>query len=187
MHNGFALPCPRQSNHGLPGADDLPGLGQRVHHNTVGIGEQHGITRCVPGDVSLRLRSAELCLGSIGSSFYLVIARCGNSACGDQVAIACLVIGGLLGPGPNGSDCLLLGSRLQPKVDGVEAHQRLPPFDDLSAIDQALKHLARDPKAQVTLDPSRHDAGKRSREIRRTLDFRNPHQGRKRAWIFSGG
>ncbi len=114
MHNGFALPRPRQSNHGLPGTDDLPGLGQRVHHYTVGIGEQHGIAGRVAGHVSLRLRGAELRLGGIGGGFDLVVARGGNGTGSNQVAITRLVIGGLFGSSFGGSDSFLLRSCLQP-------------------------------------------------------------------------
>src|SRR5689334_23322644 len=125
MHDGFALPRPRQSNHGLPRADDLPGLGERLHHYAVGIRKQHRITRSIAGYISLRFSGAELRLCGIRCGFDLVVSRCGNSACGDQVAISRLVICSLLGSGPSGDDRLLLCSRLQPQVDWVETHEWL--------------------------------------------------------------
>ncbi len=155
----FALPSPRQSNYDLPGADYLPWLGERLHHNTVGIREQHGIARRITGHVSLGLRGAQLRLRGIGCGFDLVVARGGNGTGGNQVAIASLVIRGLFGSGFGGSDSFLLRSCLQPQVNGVETHERLTTLNGLTGIDQTLKHLARHSETQVTLDASRHDAG----------------------------
>ncbi|MNT17186.1 hypothetical protein D3C72_1523240 [compost metagenome] len=142
MHDRFALPCPRQSNHGLSRADNLSGLGERLHHHAVGIRKQHRITRSIAGYISLRVCSAELCFCRIGCGFDLVIGRCRNSACGNQIAVSRLVICCLLGSGPSGYDRLLLCSRLQPQVDWVEAHERLTTFNGLTGVNQTLKHLS---------------------------------------------
>ncbi|KPU61648.1 hypothetical protein AN403_5686 [Pseudomonas fluorescens] len=114
VHDGFALSCPRQSNHGLSRADNLSGLGERLHHHAVGIRKQHRITRSITGNVSLRFSGAKLRLCGIRCGFDLVVGRCRNSACGNQTAVSRLVICCLLGSGPSGNDRLLLCSRLQP-------------------------------------------------------------------------
>ncbi|MNP21130.1 hypothetical protein D3C76_1137370 [compost metagenome] len=162
MHNGFALPCPRQSNHSLPRADDLSWLGKCLHHYCVGISKQHGVTRRIASDVCLRLRRTELCFCGISRGFDLIVRRGRNGSDGNQVAISSLVIRCLSGSRPSGHDRLLLCPRLQPEIDRVEAHEWLTPLDRLASVNQALKYLARDPKAQVSLNAGDHDASERS-------------------------
>ncbi|GFM65273.1 hypothetical protein PSCICJ_13910 [Pseudomonas cichorii] len=55
---------------------------------------------------------------------------------------------------------------LQAEVYRVDTHQRLTLPDALAGIDQALKHLARDTKTQIALNPRRNGAGKGTRNIR---------------------
>ncbi len=66
MHDRLALAGPRQSNHGRPWTDYLPGFGQRLHHHPIGIGNQHRITRSIPGHVGLRHRRIQLRPGRVG-------------------------------------------------------------------------------------------------------------------------
>ena len=60
LHPRFALPCPRQADHHLPGADHLSRLGERFHHHAVGIRQQSGIVGGVLRHVCLRLGRAEV-------------------------------------------------------------------------------------------------------------------------------
>ncbi|CAI8915381.1 hypothetical protein EMIT093MI4_50221 [Pseudomonas sp. IT-93MI4] len=157
MHDGFALPCPRQSNHGLPGAHHLSWLGERLHHHAIGISKQHRITGRIASDISLRLRRAQLSFGGICGGFDLIVGRGRDGAGGDQVVIPGLVIRGLYGSRPGGHDRLLLRPRLQPEINRVEAHQWLTSFDRLACVNQALEYFARDPKTKVSLDAGDHD------------------------------
>ena len=44
-----------KTHHDLARADDLAGLGQRVHDDAVGVGQQYGVARCIVRYIGLRL------------------------------------------------------------------------------------------------------------------------------------
>ncbi len=159
MDDGLPLTGPRQPHHRLSRADDLPGLGEGFHHHAISVRHQNRVARGVARDVRLRHSGIELRHGGVGCGFELIVGRCRNSAGGDEFAIACFVTGSLYGSGASGAHRFLLGSRLQAEVDRVQAHQWLAALDRLPGIDQTLKHLARNAKAQIAPGARGDDAG----------------------------
>ncbi|GLH36196.1 hypothetical protein RS1P1_04790 [Pseudomonas moraviensis] len=159
MNDGFTLTGARQSHHRFAGADDLPRFHKGFHHHAISVRHQHRVTGSVARNVRLRNSGIELRPGGVGGGFELIVGRCRNSAGGDEPAIARFVTGCLCGSGASGTHRFLLRSRLQAEVDRVKTHQGLPALDRLAGINQTLKHLARDAKAQIALHSRRHDTG----------------------------
>ncbi len=94
-----------QAYHSLPSADDLAGLGQRFHDDTIVIRFQLRMAACITGNVGLGFRRIELGFGRIRCRLDLVVSRCGNCARAAQVAVAGFILRRLLRP------CLCSGDR----------------------------------------------------------------------------
>ena len=149
----------RDAHDGLAGADHLARLRERVDDDAVRVRHEQRIAGRVARDVVLRLGRAQLRCRRVRGGLQLLVRGGRHGACRDEVAVAGLVVGRLARAGAGGRDGLGLRTRLQAEVDGIDAHQGLPPADGLADVDEALHHLARHAKAQVALDPGADDAG----------------------------
>lgn len=183
LHQGFAWAGMCKPYHGLAGADHLAWLGQCLHDDTVGIGEQLGVAGGVTGNLGLGLGCTELRASRIRRCLVLVVGRCRYRASAAQGAVTSFVIAGLLSPCPRCGHRLALGMGGELQVDRIEAQKHLATLDCLAGIDQTLQHLAGHAETQVALHPGRDDAGEGARCSGCRLDGGDANQWRVSAGI----
>ena len=167
----------RDTDDNLTGSDDLARLRQGLHHHAVRVGEQDRVAGFVAGNVGLGLGRIELRSRRLGGSLDLVVGRCRYKARGDEVAVSRLVLRGLARTRRGGGNGLLVRTRGELQVRGIDAHERLAALDRLPGIDQAFQDLPGNAEPQVALHPRRNDAGERTLGLDGRLDRSYSHQG----------
>ena len=151
----------RQLHHGLPGGDDLAGLGQGLDDGPVRVGEQQGVRDLVARHLGLGFGRRQLRIGTVEGRLDLVVFLLGRPARLAQLAVPGLVGRRLDREGAGGGDRFLPGREGELEIRRVEAHERLAGADGLPGVDQPLDHLARDAEAEIALDPGGDDARER--------------------------
>jgi hypothetical protein len=177
LDDGLAAPGMRDPHDYLAGTDDLAGLGKRIHHHAIRVGEQHGVARFVAGHVGLGLGRIEFRLCRFGGGFHFVVGRRGNRTGGDEIAVSRFVVRGLARACRGGRHRLVVRTRGELQVGGIDPHERLAAGDGLPRVDQALQNLPGHAEPQVTLHPRRDDAGERTLRLAGGLNRRQAHEG----------
>src|SRR4029079_10214318 len=101
----------------------------------------------------IELRACRVC-----GSLHFVVGRCRNEVRRNEAAVSQLVIRSLPRARLCGSDGLLLRSRGEPEVRGIDTHERLAALDGLTGIDQTSQDLPGTSEAEVALHLGRDDA-----------------------------
>ncbi|MNQ38405.1 hypothetical protein D3C85_519820 [compost metagenome] len=172
-----------QAHHHLPGRDHLARFGQGVHHDAVGVGQQHRVLQRIARHAGLGFGRLELGAGRVSRRLHLVVAGCRDGARAAQVAVARFFIRRLARAGEVSRDGVLPGLEQQLQVVGVEAHQWLATAHGLAGVDQPFAHLAGHAKTEIALHARRDHAREAARARFGAMHRDGAHQRRGRARI----
>ena len=135
----------------MAGGDDLPWLGQGLHHGPVGVSEQPRVSSLVSRDIGLRFSGRQLRFRAVGGRLGLIISLPRDPTVGRKLAIPRFVGPCLGSQRARRRDRVFLGGQREVEILRVEAHERLAGVNLLADIDEALDHLARNAKAEIAL------------------------------------
>ena len=175
--HGFLLGKARDADRGLAGGHHLPGIDQGRGDDAAGVGDQRRIGQRVLGQFDRALGAVETRARFVGGGAALIHLRIGGPALGAQILGALLGGGGLRQHAGGGAEFGLGLLGLQLQIDFIEGGERLADIDGLADLDQALCHLAGNPKAHVGLDPGLDGADEAAlRRFRLVMHGRDQHR-----------
>ncbi len=154
--DGLLLLQPRHAYRHLAGRDDLARLHGRGRDDAVGIGAQAGIGERVSGQRHGALGAQHAAVGLVGRRALLFEIGVGGPALLAQY-LAALQLGlrlHLVALG--GSQLRLRLVELEPEIDFIERGQDLTCLHRFANLDQAARHLAGDPEAEIAFDARAH-------------------------------
>jgi len=144
----FAAAIGGQGEHGLPGADHLPGFGLAARDHAIGGRTQLGVLGLVTGPGQIGAGGIGLALRRLEGSGLAVECGLADQLLFGQRGVALLVIAGADQIGFGGRELRLRGTGLGGVVGGVQLGQQLALAHALAGIDMALDQVAPDAERQ---------------------------------------